>query len=554
MLAQLRVRDLVLIDELDLELADGFNVLTGETGAGKSLVATALDILLGRRARSDLVRKGAAEAEVEGLFDISDEPAVRGRLEEAGLPCEDELLIRRLIPASGRHRCYVNGKLSSLSVLAQLAEGLASVTSQHAHHALLEPAAQLALLDGFGSHGELLAQMAEANAGARRAAERYRELAERERDRAGRLDYLEFQLAEIERLDPSPGELSNLETEIERLRHCEELLTAARGGAEELYEADGSIYERLGASLREIEDAARHDPALGEEAAQLSEAAVLIEDTARRLATYGSGLEADPERLELLEDRREELRRLTRKHDTDCEGLIDLRESLAREKAELERYEESLAEAAARLESARGEASERAAALTRARRKAAARLARAATRELSDLAFDRAELSVRLQPREGDPGPSGADRVELEVEINPGEGSHPLRRVASGGELSRLMLALRRVLAGVGPVGTYVFDEVDAGIGGAVAATVGRKLREVASHHQVICITHLPQISGMADAHFVVSKVRSKRRTVTRVDRVDGRRRVDELARMLGGEEVTDAVRDAARELLAAGP
>jgi DNA repair protein RecN (Recombination protein N) len=553
LLAHLRIRDLVLIEELELELSPGFNVLTGETGAGKSLVVTALDLLLGRRGRSDLVRHDAAGAEVEGLFDISDEPAVRQRLVEAGLPADEELLVRRVIPASGRHRCYVNGKLSSLAVLSSLAAGLANVTGQHEHHSLVQPAAQLALLDGFGGHGELCARMAELHGAAQEAAGRLDELRGRERDRANRLDYVAFQLAEIDEVAPEPDEVEELEREIGQLRHHGALLETARRGADELYEADGSIYERLGALGKAVEGVVRYDETLAADARQLAEAAVLVEDAARRLADYGANLTADPERLEQLEDRRERLGRLVRKHGTDLAGVLELRESLAAEAATLERFEEAIADAERALESAREEASACAADLTRARRKTAAKLGRAVSRELGDLAFERAVFAARLEQLPTGFGPTGADRLELLVTLNPGEGEHPLGQVASGGELSRLMLAVQRVLAGVGPVGTHVFDEVDAGVGGQVAAAVGNKLREVAAHHQVICVTHLPQISALADAHFRVSKARRGRRTVTRVEQLGDDQRLEELARMLGGAEVTDGARAAARELIAAG-
>jgi DNA repair protein RecN (Recombination protein N) len=553
MLSHLRVRELVLIEELDLTLSPGFNVLTGETGAGKSLVVTALDLLLGRRASSELVRLGASEAEVEGVFDVSDEPAVLVRLEEAGLPVGDELLIRRVIPAEGRHRCYVNGKLSSLGVLASLAQGLASVMGQHEHHSLLDPAGQLALLDGFGGHDRLLAQMTELASRVGAAADRLRSLSERERDRVARIDYIQFQLAEIDELAPQDGELEELAREIDLLKHQGELLETAQRGADELYERDGSIFERLGRLGRSLEEVARYDDSLGEDARQISEAALLVEESARRLAGYGRDLDADPERLDRLEERRESLARMIRKHRTDLAGVLALRRSLAEELETLTRFEESLAAAEAELERARREASRCAAELTRARTKTATKLGRSVTRELAGLSFDKARFEVELRPEPGDPGPTGAELAEFLTALNPGEGTHPLRKVASGGELSRLMLAIRRVLAGVGPVGTYVFDEVDAGIGGAIASAVGRVLGEVASHHQVICITHLPQISGMAEAHFRVVKSGRRGRTVSRVERLAAGERVEELARMLGGDEVTERARAAARELLSEG-
>jgi DNA repair protein RecN (Recombination protein N) len=553
MLAQLRVRDLVLIEELDLELAPGFNALTGETGAGKSLVIAAFDLLMGRRASNELVRRGAAEAEVEGLFDVSDEPAVRAKLSEAGLPVGDELLIRRVVPADGRNRCYVNGKLASLAVLDGLASGLASVMGQHEHHALFDPAVQLALLDEYGVPAELRDAMAAAHGRLSAARDALDGLRAAGRDRGARLDYVRFQLEEIDRIAPAADELDRIEREAKLLRHQEVLLETARRGAHELYEADGSVFERLGSLAKSLEEVSRHDESLAPDARQLAEAVVLVEEAARSLAAYGRGFDPDPGRLEALEERREALKRLTRKHGTELKGVIALRDGLAAEIDSLERFEDSLLEADGAVTAARSSAALAAAALTKRRRDAAKRFSSAATDELKDLAFAKAALEARLEAAAGDPGPRGADALELYVNLNPGEGAHPLRKVASGGELSRVMLAVRRVLAGLGPVGTYVFDEVDAGVGGSVATSVGRKLRDVAAHHQVICVTHLPQIAAMCDAHFCVSKREDDGRTVTRVDRLGPAERVEEIARMLGGEQVTAKIRAAARELIGQG-
>ncbi len=553
MLVRLRVKDLVLIEDLDLELGPGFHVLTGETGAGKSLVAAAVGLLLGWKAGSGAVRRGAREAEVEGLFDISDEPAVRERLRAAGLPSDDELVIRRVIPADGRQRAYVNGRLSSRAVLLSLAGDLASVASQREHHALLEPARQLALLDAYGDLEPELREMARLAARAAAARERWEALRAREQDRARRLDYLSFELREIEEIDPRPGELEELAREADRLRHREALLAAARGAADDLYEGEGSVFERLGARSRDLRSVARHDPSLEEDALRLEEAAELVAETARRLAGYGEGVEADPERLEEIEARRAALSDLLRKHGTDLEGLLARREEIAAEVADLSRYRESRERARREMDEARAEARDRAASLTAARKRAAAGLGRAVTAELRSLALGEARFSVRISSREGEPGPAGSDDVEFLVALNPGEGTHPLREAASGGELSRLMLAVRRALAGVGPVGTYVFDEVDAGIGGATAAAVGAKLAETARHHQVVAITHLPQIAGRAHVHHVVEKITRAGRTVTRVRRLSEEERVSEIARMLSGGASGEHSLAAARELLGAG-
>ncbi|MCP4675900.1 MAG: DNA repair protein RecN [Deltaproteobacteria bacterium] len=551
MLAHLRIRDFVLIDELDLELSSGFNVLTGETGAGKSLVAAAMDLLLGRRGRGDLVRRAAKEAEVEGLFDVSDEPAVKKRLEEAGLPVDNELLIRRVIPTKGRHRCYINGRLASLGLLSETAEGLARLMSQHEQHSLLEPAKQLEMLDGFGGLESNVIKMAELHKQSEEAAKALEDLKNREHDRAGRLDYLTFQAKEIDRLAPEENELEELEPEIERLRHRENLVGAAAHVAAVLYENDGSVFDKLGSSTKKLEEVVRYDESLSTSARQLAEAAALVEDAAHFLAGYGRAVDADPERLAEMEERREELNRLTRKHGTDLAGVLALRDRLFAEIETLSGYEEAIDTAEKNLSRCREKEAAHAVKLTKSRMRVAKKLARAIADELADLEFGDVGFEVSLEPTADGSGPTGADKAEFLVALNPGEGAHPLRRVASGGELSRLMLAVKRAFAGVGPVGTYVFDEVDAGIGGAVAAAVGNKLKEVASHHQVICITHLPQIAAIADAHFHVSKEAKRGRTATRIGRLDDTERVEEVARMLGGQRVTKKTREAAMELMA---
>ena len=549
MLAHLKVRDLVLIDELDLEFSPGFNVLTGATGAGKSLVVTALDLLLGRRGQSGLVRRGANEAEIEGLFDIDDEPEVKCRLKDAGLPVHDELLVRRIIPAKGRHRCYINGKLASLGVLSSLADGLASVMSQHEHHALLDPPQQLALLDGFGRFEVRIGAMGKAYNALRECELRLSNLKQKEKDRSGRLDYLHFQLKEIRDLAPSPNELETLDKEIELLRHQEVLQNTTRHAADELYECDRSIYERLGSLCNDLESIARFDKTLEDDARQLAEATVLVEETARSLSSYGRDRDTDPNNLENMEERREQLRHLTRKHGTDLPGVIALSDELTVEIETLEKYKDSLTSLETSVKELTDHALKHAETLTKERRKAAVKLSKAVTAELIGLSFERAEFKVNIVTDKTTITASGIDTVEFTVALNPGEGVHPLRKVASGGELSRMMLGIRRVLVGVGPVGTYVFDEVDAGISGAVAMAVGKRLRETATGHQVICITHLPQISALAETHFHVSKQEQNGRTTSKVVRLNAEERINEVAKMLGGNHITPGIKAAAKDL-----
>jgi DNA repair protein RecN (Recombination protein N) len=549
MLAHLTVRDFVLIDELDLAFSDGFNVLTGETGAGKSLIATAVDLLLGKRASGELVRTGAKEAAIEGLFDISDEPEVQDRLCEAGLPADDNLLVRRVIPSNGRHRCYVNGHLASLSLLSKMSDGLAKLMSQHEQLTLLNPAAQLDMIDGFGQLESQTNKMAKFHSQVVEAQGELETLQNRERDREVRLDYLSFQLDEIEQLAPREGELDQLDQDVEKMRHGRRLTEIVTTAANNLYESDGSVFELIGRHSGELEEAARYDETLKTAWEQLEEAGALVEEVSRTLQTYGGEIHTDPSQLSELEERREEIRHLLRKHGTDLDGIITLRDDLKREINTLSRYEEARNKAEEILEERRRIARVQAEKLTKARKRVATKLAVAVMKQLDDLHFGKTSFEARLQ-KSTEIGPLGSDRVEFLIALNQGEGAHPLRMVASGGELSRLMLAIKRALAGVGPVGTYVFDEVDSGIGGAVAASVGRKLQEVAKHHQVICITHLPQIAGMADEHLFVSKKEIGGRTATHIVKLEKQERVEELARMISGEKVSPKTMAAARELI----
>lgn len=550
MLSHLQIKNLVLIEQMSISFSAGYNVLTGETGAGKSLIATSLDLLLGKRASSNLVRKGAEEAEVEGIFYIADEQKVKKRLRDAGLPEDDELLIRRIIPADGRHRVFVNGKLASLSVLAELTEGLASVMGQHEQHQLFDPQQQLFLIDGFAKHEQIVREARASFVAYQEAQEAFEALQSKEKDRSSRIDYLRFQLEELTAAAPEKGEVETLEKELNVLKHQSTLLETTSKCAQELYESDNSIFERLGQLSRELESITRFDNALVEDAKQLAEATIIVEESARSIGAYSQKLEADPGRLDEVQNRLEVLSRLARKHGVAEEELTALVKTLETELTSLESFEHSEKRLASVCEETRAKAISSATKLSKSRLKAAKKLSQKVSAELVDLSFEKAKFEATLVSDSATLGPSGMDRAEFVVELNPGEGAYPLKHVASGGELSRMMLAVKRALAGVGPVGTYVFDEVDAGIGGAVAVAVGKKLAFVAQHHQLICISHLPQIASMADAHFHISKTQKGNRTHTEVRKLEAKNRVFEISRMLGGDATNKKMLDAAKELL----
>jgi DNA repair protein RecN (Recombination protein N) len=559
-LAQLTVRNVVLIERLVLELAPGFNVVTGETGAGKSMVVDALSLALGGRARPDLVRAGAGEAEVEALFELAPGARATTRLEASGIPTERELLVRRVVQAEGRSRAYVNGRLCTAAQLAEVAADLCDIASQHESVSLTDPSTHVEYLDAFGKlEGDRgrLAELVDA------LSEVVRELDDattQERGRAEREDFLRWQLKEIDELDPRDGEETELEHERGRLRHAEKLQSATRHAGERLYEGEGAICDELARIGAELDQAAGIDGSLGPLARSVESARAELSEAARALSRYAEAVEASPERLAEVEERSFRLQKLLRKHGPATADLLAHRASIARELASLSGASDRIAELEAEKSRRVAEAGAAARALSRKRRDAAERLADAIGRELSQLGMGRARVVVDVSPAGGATDAllvdgarltrAGIDRVEFLIAPNRGEDPRPLRKIASGGELSRALLALKRVLSDQGPVGTFVFDEVDAGVGGAIAEVIGRSIADIARHRQVICITHLPQIAALADAHFVVDKHEARGRTSTSVRKLEASERVEEIARMIGGIRVGEAARKAAAEML----
>lgn len=561
MLASLRVRDLVLIENLDLELSQGFNVLTGETGAGKSILVEAIGLTLGSRGRVNLVRAGAQAAEVEALFDITDDEAVKQRLIDAGWDVGDELLVRRHIPVEGRSRCYVNGHQVPLTMLASISRGLAELSSQHEHHALADPATHLFSLDAFASLHSQRSKVARAYADVIDTTKELERLETQEERQTQRDELLRYQLDQLKGLDPRPAEEEELRSEREVLRSATKLLEAAQQGEESLYSSEGATCEMISRIALQLREAAVVDPDLSPLSEQLTEALVLVEDVADQLRRYVDAFDADPGRLEHIEDRLAMYARIRKMLGPGGDDLSVRLGEIEREILEIDNHDELVTQARSARDAAIAAAGEVATALSSRRRAAARKLARAFGQELSDLGMGQAKIEVRVEPAKGgEPSINGArltdtgvDKVEFLIAPNPGEPAAPLQSIASGGELSRAALALKRALSGVGPVGTYVFDEADAGISGVVADMVGRKLREVSSHHQVLCVTHLPQVAALADAHFKVMKRQRSKRTVTEISRLDSDGRVEEIAAMISGSQVTPRSRAAAAELISAG-
>lgn len=555
MLRQLHIENIAVVRRQRVAFDAGLTILTGETGAGKSLVVDALALVLGGRVTTDVIRAGESRAVVEALFDRPDHPEVARILAEAELEAENELLIRREVAAGGKGRLFINDQLCPLATVRALRPYLADIHGQGDQQTLVFPSAHAGVLDAFGRHTPLAEATAAAFAAwraARQALERFeREAAER----AQRLDLLAFQRDELERVAPRVGEDEALRVERTRLANAERLAALAAEGYDLLYEREASALALAAQALRRVEALAADDPALAEAAATLEAARYGIEEVAFALRDYADGIVSSPERLREVEARLDDLDRLKRKYGGTLERVLAAWERI---RAELSAVEQSDAERA-RLaaEVAAAAARYRASALKlRAARRAAARSFEAAlAEELPALALPQARLTAALDERDPDDPATwtagGLESVEFLFTSNPGEPPRPLAKVASGGELARVMLAVKSVLAPTDIPRTMVFDEVDVGVGGRVAEAVGVRLRRLAERRQVLCVTHQAQVARFATTHLRVEKVVVNGRTQTAITPLDAAERVEELARILGGSVVTDAARQAARDLLA---
>ncbi len=551
MLRELRVRNYAVIDDVRLELGPGLNVLTGETGAGKSILVGALSLLVGERASAEVIRAGEDRALVEGVFEVPTDPALLARCEEAGLDVsEGWLILRRELNREGRNRAWVNGSPATAGLVGELGGALVDLHGQHEHQALLRPGPQRRILDAWAGTADRAAEVRaawEEARDARREAEALRRRVAETRERA---DLLRHRATEIEAAAPLPGEEDALAAEIRRLEHSEELLALSGELHEVVYGGEESLVDRLGRLGRTVEALLRID-AGATELGELHEGArVTLEELGRRLAEYHHAVEHDPGRLERLRARVDLLYRLRRKYGGTIEEVVEEGRRAREELSALETSGMDLLGLDRRVEEAERELARRAAALSDARAAAAGRLEEAVSGLLPDLGMPGGIFRVALAPREP-PGPEGAEDVAFLVSLNPGFDPGPLSRVASGGEMSRVMLALKTVLAAADDVPSLVFDEIDAGIGGRVAHRVGERLADVAAAHQVFAITHLPQIAARASVHFRVEKAEADGRATTVVVSLDERARVEEIARMLGGDPESAVSRRHAEELLA---
>jgi len=555
MLAELRIVNFVLIEQLSLQFQSGFTVLTGETGAGKSLLIDAIALLVGGRASTDQIRSGEDEAQLEAAFHLPDTHPLlqRLRLHEIIGQNESELILRRVLSRSGRHRVYVNGSLCPLRVLEELGGTLVDIHGQHEQQSLLATAKQLDALDAFGRLYELRGMYEQAYQGWKELRTQLDALQSDVVDRARREDMLRFQAQEIEQAGLLPDEEERLRSERHRLVHAHRLRELAHETHVELQSDEQAVLTRLGRIGRTLAELAQTDPAMGDCEQIAVESAIQLKELAGRLRDYAQKLEVDPDRQAVVEDRLDLIQRLKKKYGGSVEAVLVTGRRVQEELQSLDNRGERTTELTARLDEEARRLRTLAQQLSKKRVDAAKRMTTLVGAELAALKMEQAIFQVTVYSDESAEGlgPAGRDRVEFLLSSNPGEPPRPLGRVASGGELSRIMLALKTVLAEMDQVPVLVFDEIDTGVGGAVAAAMGTRLRKLGVFHQVFCITHLPQVASQAEHHLLVEKGLESQRTSTSVRALKGMGREEEIARMLSGLTITKKVRETAAELIA---
>jgi DNA repair protein RecN (Recombination protein N) len=560
MLRELSVQNLAVIEDVRVELEPGFCAWTGETGAGKSLLLGALGLLLGERGSTDLLRAGADELRITGRFEL-DDPALKGAVERVlDAPLDDgEILLARRLNRAGRSQAYVNDQPAAVGTLKQLGGLLVDIHGQRESESLLQPTYQLRLLDAYGRLESPRQAYLDAAAEVRALRRRFAQLTAEREQRLRDLALARFERDELDAAALEPGERAALALERDRLANAQNLTAFAALGAAALYEDEGSVVERLGKLHREAQSWAALDPGLEEVVRRLDALHVEVQDVARTLARLGQRWEADPERLGEVEQRLQTFKRLESKYRRSLEELIAYRAGLDELETKLQGEEQDLEGLTTDLAAAFERLKQAAAVLSKQRAKVAKKLAAETQKQLADLGMPDARLAAELtttplgtDPDEGDIPAFGIDQLEFTLAANSGEPARPLRKVASGGELSRTMLALKTVLAGHDPLGTLIFDEIDANVGGRLGDVLGQKLAALARTHQVICVTHLPQVASYARSHWTIRKAKRGGRTVTQITPLDEAARLEELASMLRGEARGETTRQEAAAMLAA--
>ncbi len=551
MLRHLHIRNFAIVDNLEIHFEPGMSVLSGETGAGKSILLDALGLTLGDRADSSVLRHGTERAEISAEFDVSELPGVCAWLEEHELASNGECLLRRTISNDGRSRGFINNQPTPIQSLKELGEQLVDIHGQHAHQSLLKRDIQRRLLDAYAGQLDLARTVANQYRKWQQLQQEYDTLSKAAAERDSRLELLRFQVDELEALKPAPGELVGLDQEYSRLSNANRLLEGAQTAVNLLNADEGqSAISVLEQSLRLLHELQAIDTTLNNPVQLLEGAAIQLKEAVSELRHYADALELDPERLAQLEQRITDLHNLGRKHRVAPDELPELLQQLQLELDELNASDSRLQGMQAEIEESRTAYDKLAQQLSEGRHKAAIKLAEAVTANMQELGMGGGRFDICLNPLEKGPSASGLENIELKVSANPGQPLQPLNKVASGGELSRISLAIQVITVSQEGIHTLIFDEVDVGIGGGVAEMVGKQLRQLGGNRQVLCVTHQPQVASQGHHHFRISKQSDGKETRTLVQPIDGEMRVQEIARMSGGVNITEQTLEHARQLI----
>lgn len=569
MLRSLSIRNYALIEEIDIEFERGLNILTGETGAGKSILIDAMSLLLGERASTEIVRKGSEKAVVEGTF--SSLPQVISLLEENDLDVLEHLIIRREISVKGQNRCFINDSPVPLALLKEVGDVLVDLHGQHDHQALLRPHTHIEFLDEFGGYWNLLADCRQSYQKLSSLVSKKREMEAQKNRLAEKRELYEFQIKEIDALDPQAGEEESLEAELRILENAEKLHERTSHLRQLLYEGEGSVHDTLVEARKQIEWLSQIDPVFADPASEAKSAEIIVEELWKFVQSYNTKIEFNPEKLERIRERLGHLSLLKKKYGGSLDSLLEHRRKIGTELSLAENFDVGIEAISANIEEERKLCSEAAQKLTLKRLEAARQIEKSIVAALADLGIASAKFSVSIQHtpstgRDGNPAaeeayvkvgkdylqatPRGIDFVEFFLSTNVGEDVEPLAKVASGGEVSRVMLALKSALAKSDKIPLLIFDEIDVGVSGRIGQAVGLSLKKLSALHQIIAITHLPQIAGLADTHFAVEKMENGKRTTTRLRKLDVDERVREVAKLMSGEKITEAGLKSARELM----
>ncbi len=569
MLKHLHIRNYALIDKIDIDFERGLNILTGETGAGKSILIGAIGLLLGERASSDTVRQDTGKAVVEAAFGIEKNKLITSLLEENQIDWMEPLIVRREVTTGGQSRGFINDTPANVKTMKALGELLVDLHGQHEHQSLLRINMHAKLLDDFGGLTGIVADYKKSYKKLHGLFEKLRDLQQREQSLKEKKDLYTFQINEIDKVDPQPDEETSLETDLNILENAETLYEQTQQLYELLYENERSVYETLVIARNRLESLADIDPSFEEFKKECTSAEVIVNEIAKFLQGYNSRIEFDPERLEQLRDRLGQLSLLKKKYGGSIESIIEHRKNIGEELELAENFQDSIDALKNEIKSARSELSTIAERLSSKRRDTAKKISKMIANELSTLGIPNANFEVQITTKPDTTGElneenafvklgkefypayhNGIDKVEFYISTNLGEPPKPLAKVASGGEISRIMLAMKSVLAKSERLPLLIFDEIDVGVSGRIAHAVGKSLNNLSAYHQIIAITHLPQIAGLADCHYVVEKIEDEKHTATRVRKLTTGERVREVARLLSGEEITEAGIAGAKELI----